>query len=625
MKISRLFDVDNEITDEMLEEIDIPEETPEEKSAKAKRLMELVKERMKEEEELEKQKKTLIDQEPVYDEYTKKAIDTFVERLLTLYPGILPKDEIYARIHANLKSSIEFKDFIALGKPLSSGFFIPSEHRMLIADDRKGIALELSLFHEFCHVLVEGNPYDDLGNDFHRDYEDSNFITETIITLMEEDCYRQIFNGRRRRINGYIAEYAEQLRAILGNEIIYTFIRRFKFVDDLICKCDEEDAEYSDLAYNLIGNIDPIWFKLNYPESTGTDKSEIAYQNASIELVFTLMLDNYFTNTDLSDEEKMDKIEKLFNNQQDPNFDVYKELIEKHIKNKKLLEKNKVVNYIYEVDLDNYEFLSIDKEHSLLELLNYIDPLGIDTIRTKFKKFAVKEMFGVNEYDFRDDDIYPLPKYNREKFITYHKSKETFMALFSVRELADEIYDGDVDLDVAEMYSCALDEKVEEPDEILEEGNGASELESINSVNDKIKMAKIVTKSGKEYYLSYALYPEIFKKRPVGDLIIETNEKLDNATSEEEKDFYKTVLRQQSELLKTGITEVYENKNGEDMRSYRCVYEKDGKVYHCDIHEEERTLYNETEVFQLQKMKTLSPVSKENNMEDTKLKSTKKE
>ena len=33
-------------------------------------------------------------------------------------------------------------------------------------------------------------------------------------------------------------------------------------------------------------------------------------------------------------------------------------------------------------------------------------------------------------------------------------------------------------------------------------------------------MAKIVTKSGKEYYLSYALYPEIFKKRPVGDLLI---------------------------------------------------------------------------------------------------------
>ena len=625
MRISKLFDFDNEFTDEMFDDLDIPEETPEEKSAKLKRLMELVKEREKEQEKLKEQKKALIAQEPVYDEFTKKAIDTFVERLLTLYPDILPRNEIYDRIHANLKSSIEFKDFIALGKPLSSGFFLPQEHRIFIADDRKGIALETSLFHEFCHVLVDGNPYDDLGNEFHREYENSNFITETIITLMEEDCYRKILHGKRRRANGYIAEYSEQLRAILGDEIIYSFVRRFKFVDDLICQCDEDSALYSDLPYNLIGNIDPVWYKLNYPESTGTDKSEIAYQNASIELVFTLMLDNYLTNTDLSDEEKMDKIEELFNHQQDPNFKVFKELIEKHIKDKAHLEDNKVVNYLYRVNMENYEYLRMDKEHSIIELLNSIMPTSTETIRDKYKKYAVKEMFGVNEYAFREDDIYPLPKYDKNKFIAYHKSKETFMALYSIKNAEDAIYDSDVDIDAAEMYNCVLDEKAKEPDEILNEGNGASELESINLTNNKIKMAKIITKSGKDYYLSYELYPEIFKKRPVGDLLIETNEKLSNATTDEEKEFYKAVLRQQSELLKFGITEAYENKNGEDMRSYRCVYEKDGKVYHSDIHEEEKIIYNEKEVFQLQKMKTLSPVSKENIMEDTKLKSTKKE
>ena len=154
MRISKLFDFDNEFTDEMFDDLDIPEETPEEKSAKLKRLMELVKEREKEQEKLKEQKKALIAQEPVYDEFTKKAIDTFVERLLTLYPDILPRNEIYDRIHANLKSSIEFKDFIALGKPLSSGFFLPQEHRIIIADDRKGIALETSLFHHQVLLLI---------------------------------------------------------------------------------------------------------------------------------------------------------------------------------------------------------------------------------------------------------------------------------------------------------------------------------------------------------------------------------------------------------------------------------------------------------------------------------------
>ena len=82
---------------------------------------------------------------------------------------------------------------------------------MLISDTRKGKDLEATLFHEFCHVLVDGNPYDNEDEYQHRDYEDSNFITETIITLMEEECYRKILHGENRRANGYISDYAEQL------------------------------------------------------------------------------------------------------------------------------------------------------------------------------------------------------------------------------------------------------------------------------------------------------------------------------------------------------------------------------------------------------------------------------
>lgn len=621
MRISRLFDFDNDITDEMLEEVEIPEETPEEKAAKIKRLLALAKERMQEKEEIDKQKQALIAQEPNYDDYTKKAIDNFVERLTTLYPDILPKDEIYARIHANLKSSIEFKNFLEIGKPLSSGLFLPKEHRMLISLDRKDEDLEATLFHEFCHVLVDENPYDNEKEFMHRDYEDSNFITETIITLMEEDCYKKILGGKNRRANGYIVEYAEQLRAILGNEIIYSFIRRFKYVDDLICKCDEIGDMYSDLPYNLIGNIDPIWYKLNYPKSTGTDKSEIAYQNASIELVFALMLDNYFDNTELTDEEKLEKIEQLFKHQQDPNFKVYREIIEKHIKNKELLEENRFVNYLYRANLENYEHLQLSKEDSIKELVFQIFTTNQDSLRQKYKKYAVKEMFGINEYALRKDDLFPLPKYDIEKFITYHKSKETFMALFSIYQSAAELYDNGIDLEVAEMYNCVLDEKIDESDLVVEEGYGASELERINSINDKIKMTKIVSKTGKEYYLSYALYPELFEKKSINDLVIETNDKLNRATNDDEREFYKTVLKQQQEMLQAGITEVYEN-NTDDNEYYRCVYELNGKVYHTDIHRAGE-LYNKTEVFQLQKMKTLSPMLSQNIKEDTKLISSK--
>ena len=60
MRISKLFDFDNEFTDEMFDDLDIPEETPEEKSAKLKRLMELVKEREKEQEKLKEQKRLLL-------------------------------------------------------------------------------------------------------------------------------------------------------------------------------------------------------------------------------------------------------------------------------------------------------------------------------------------------------------------------------------------------------------------------------------------------------------------------------------------------------------------------------------------------------------------------------------
>ena len=311
------------------------EETEEQKQKSLDKIKSLLHKLNADEDYKKREQQELINQHVDYNDKTLKIIDDFVKDFMFLYPGVLTEEELYNRLKANIKHDIVFGKIESDTENKISGMFDSKNHMVIINTEvaKTEDKIKATLFHELCHSLVENNPYD---NEVHEYYEENNFVTEGIITLMEEDYYEKILNRKFNRVNGYIPNYARGLRNIFGNELIKQYIRNFKYIDSLIASAEVgNNYHLSKIAYDLVNSIDNVYYYIR--ESFG--EVDVAYENVNIELGLAALLDDYLaTNKDLKDEEKMKKIEGLLNTELEPNFKLFKEIIDKHIANKELLQ-----------------------------------------------------------------------------------------------------------------------------------------------------------------------------------------------------------------------------------------------------------------------------------------------
>ncbi len=564
--------------------------------------------RAKEMDEAKKKEKAekhrLIDLEVDYDETTLKIFDDFVNDFMTLYPNILSREEIYKRLKANIKHNIMFRNLDhEINKKDTSlcGFFKPTEHYVCITNNPKYSEEEIRAvtFHELCHALVENNPYDELN---HEEYEKSNFISESIVTLMEEDYYEKILHKHKERVNSYIPIYARSLRCIFGEELLREFITKYKRIDDLITKVTGENDQYdtsmdlsgiaySEIAYSLINRIDDIYFYLR--ESHGD--INVSYENSNLELNFTKLLEQYLQfNSDISDEEKMHKIESLIKAQISPNFSEFKSIIEKTINNKEGLSKHPLLKFVYEADSLNYNELLKEVMYNL-----DIDSKELSRLIKKYDEYSAREFFDINGYTY--NERYSLYHYDKDKTIKYNSNNNLYGSLFSL--FSKGVLD-DNNLDIVNIYSSYSDEYDSEIAKRIATGNSKNLtielLRDIFGINKSVKIYKVETNNGDYYLDEDSGFIDYYTKTSIDEYAINIEKSCKN------KDITLTmaryILKYINELKSKGVDEIYSSIDS-------IVYSMNGKEYRITFVDSEmgEEIYHLEDEFTLNKIDCLKP------------------
>lgn len=356
-----------------------------------------------------------------YGEETLRMIEQFADGLLIMYPGAFDRDKIITRIKANLNDDITFTSHVREIDENANGFFHTEDKNIEIYDRLSELDSCSSCFHELFHTLVEKNDMDlfddesreayieDIGDESYYledlGYANSRLMTEGIATIAQEDWERRVLNEKRERVNGYIPCYARQLRAVFGDELIIEFIKYYKNIRPLLKYFYAFDDKIS--MFNLAEYADSV----DEYEKNGF-KIDANYVSSIIEMTITVLLKNYLMlNKQLSDEEKINKIEALVKEQIAPNFDYLRSIIENEIKDKSLLANHPIANYIYT--------LSIDKTRE--DSKNNRD---LKMLIMKYSEYYPKSLFGLSEPVFNQESrIY---EYDQSKMKEYYNNKTHF-------------------------------------------------------------------------------------------------------------------------------------------------------------------------------------------------------
>ena len=285
------------------------------------------------------ERKRLIEEEVSYNDFTIKTFEKYIKDFQTLYPGILTDDEIMKRLKANIKHDITYsyiKNSNGENNKNITGYFDATTHSVILNKDyyeslKDKSVINRTIFHELTHALVEKNPYD--YNIEHEAYENANFVSESIITIMEEDYVRVIEGRKVKRVNGYIPTYAHELRAIYGNDLIKHFVGDFKHIDPLFFR-DEET--YESFGTEIIPIMDSIYFGVREVK----EDVDVSYYNKLVELGISSLLDEYLSTTILFEEQKLKKITDLAKLQIYPDFNIFQEMIHKYIKDESLIKND---------------------------------------------------------------------------------------------------------------------------------------------------------------------------------------------------------------------------------------------------------------------------------------------
>ena len=499
---------------------------------------------------MRQEKRDLIDQEPIYDTFTKECIDEYIKSFQILYPNILTNEELYTRIKANLKEPIEIVDNLKdLDNKPQQGVFIPNKHQIkinkeliennIITDQGKS-----TLFHELTHALVINNPFD---IEQHGIQEDSNFIVESIVTIMQDDYSEKILHRKRHRQNTYIPTFAREIYSIFGKDLIKEYIIKFRDISKIFDEINEDNINYS---YDILSKLSDETDEIYYSIIEKNDQDSIAYLSRNIELSITTILDHYLSSKDLSDSDKLDKIVELAKNQISPDFNLLRDLIKKHIKNKTLLEFNEYAKNIY--------YGPQKTETSNVEIIE---------LRHKMNEFNACGLFGANE--IIPESRFGFPKYKEYPYMHYQSNKKLYSALYELLN-ANKIDKSDLELTkILKTNEFTKDDLLDVREQLANVTSPAMiRIADILRFDETIY--KCTTKD-KSFYIKAGFPNELLRKGSLLDAINYYKELMTIGKDKEEIDTYKSAISILIQLVEKDVEEVYYSDTA-------FVYEYQGKT-----------------------------------------------
>ena len=525
-----------------MKEIPVPEGLPERLKA-----------RLREENEKIRAKQKLIDEKVIYSEETIKIFNNYVRDFQTLYPGVLSDEEILNRLKANIKHDVVFEDLSYYKNP-PMGVFDHKTHKVTInskyydsLEDKRRI--NAVLFHELTHALVLNNPYDpEYRGEF---YEDGNFITEAIDTIMEEDYMKKILGIEVTRVNNYIPTYAHELRVVFGDRLISDYVKNFRHIDSLFDIGDK----YTTCASDLIPMLDDIY----YGVKRGDKDVDVFYTNKVSELAIAIILDYNLSKSDLTEKEKLDKIIELASTQLRPDFNYFQTIIKKHVKDMSLIENDESAKLLY---YKNNDVSVITK--------GFYDK-KLSSLGFKLKDFEICGLFGANEYYMDNYSYSSLPIYHQDRIRNYTKNKELYKALYN------NIKDGH--LDEKDLEIIALEKSTVQMDGTHLDIKHQLDYELSDqfvSLHDALCSLKEIlykckTKE-KEYIVHIDASTDIMFEKTPDEAIVDFLEAINNEKDQSTVESYKDAIIKINTLKDQGIDSVYSN-------GFKFAYENNGYIF----------------------------------------------
>ena len=534
-----------------LREIPIPEGFPEK-----------MKIRLMEKNEEIRERKKLIETEVYYNEETNNIFKTFVKEFQYLFPGILTDEEILARLKANIRESIKWESIPKdkNGKFIAGGF--SGRYRNVRLNKLYYDSLEdkeimrAVIFHELIHALVINNPYD-YGIDHYR-YEGSNFVSESIVTVMEEEYIKKILKKKYLRVNDYIPIYTHELMTIFGDDLIKQYIKDFKYIEPLFPKDDEDDIPGSTYLSTLTCYIDKVY----YGVKDKYEEIDVFYCSKTAELQIACILDKYLSSNILTEEEKFEKIIALAETQETPDFNLFQEIMHKHIHKPELIHDSYISQLLY---YNRPPEIPIDEKFGF----NNQDYFALED---KYYKFHACGLYGANERITNPDKYESdLPVYDQEKVRQYFKNPKLFNDLYDGL-CNEELSEEDLNITVLYKYSNIVHGVHTDIKDFLDKG----EYKRRNLANlfydqeDTIYKCKTPTSEFIIYHDSDQGY--ILKEKSMEDAVMEFVDICNSEDEEVYKQAYRDAANKIKKLKEDGIEKVYSD-------GFKFAYEKDGVVH----------------------------------------------
>ena len=511
-----------------------------------------------------RKKLKLINTNVEYDEQTMRIFHEFISDFQNLYLGVLTDEEIMARLKANIKHNIKFVDIKMLDEDnkLVGGFYDSEKKAVYINNlyynslkEKDKDLFNAVIFHELCHALVCDNPYDNIK--CHELYENGNFMTESIVTIMEEDYVNLLLGKNVRRVNDYIPTYAKELRAVFGEDLIKTYIRDYKCIESLFPKNDVLDYYTTE----LIGKFDDIYAAVKL----GEEGSDVFFLNKTAELGVAVVLDKYLTGTNLPEEEKLERIIELVKLQYTPDFNKFQEIIRKHIKNMDLINNNPIAKLLYNKEAESKDILRSSKNISLLHLSNKLD------------KFNACGLYGANEIEEVTDeyDGEMLPTYDEDKCRHFAKNMSLYESLYGALKNGT-LKEEDLQIISLEKYSKRMRGTHTDLKHEIDKGTNGSARNLFLGLMVNEDIYKCKTKD-KEFYIDTEVTNEVLLPMSVEDAVVEFVKIYKEEKDKDLKECYLDGVEKLKALKEKGIHTIYT-----DELCLKFLYEENGIIHLFD-------------------------------------------
>lgn len=478
-----------------------------------------------------------------YDEFTVKAIYRFISEFQKEFPGILTDLELLSRIRKNLKSSIRFEDLSSElelkenNNPNNRmyGYYNPRAHLIVLDKDLTSSDMDSILFHEFIHCITIRD------NEQNKDL-DSEFITETITSIMQEKFLHNRYKQFDRRSNNYISNYAKMLEAIFGKDLYKEYIVNYRDITRLFREFPNNDYNEKQILhkFNMLFNF------INDGVHKRDRNIVTDLFNTIFELNITMFLANYLNiHKELDDKTKLDKITRMLYLEKNPNFDLFKVIIENNIKDKRSLFMYPSLKFV------------MDPDRNLVEK-NYL-------LKDKYTRFlASKRITSLNIIDYKNN-----PMFGKDNvFYTYNRNYINYVRAQDYYNIISKLYyDCDINLYGSKIEEVVCDRYADSKELVKEllTGRDVSSNSLMKYKRNSYDNRRFIFKASKgnnTIYVEDNIIPNIYIKRNVIDLMSKTGES-----------GLFSLSKKLIELHMDGVEDIYLSRRGNNI-----IYEKDDKT-----------------------------------------------